>query len=194
MRVLHRGLDHKRVEWARTHDPEPETNLEIAFAEAWEEENEPRSWLNHGEGVLQDLLYDGMMFKHKVTRQEAAIAATAIQWLGTNCGRSWLETTLKKAGHRLLYPREVDNEEIMASRERKVREREAAVHAREQSVRDREFEVISRGNRVVERELEHKDNVVAWIAIMLCCNVGTFLGTFRRTGEKRRQRQINLTE
>lgn len=41
-----------------------------------------------------------------ITDRECAIAATAIQWLGTNVGLSWLIDTLKEAGYEFRQVRE----------------------------------------------------------------------------------------
>lgn len=68
---------------------------ESIFAEAWRETNNPPRYLNHGVGTLQWLLHseyvnpehawdDGLRWNGEVTQEEATVAATVIQWLGTN--------------------------------------------------------------------------------------------------------------
>lgn len=83
---------------------------EAAFAREWAQESEPRSGVNHGQGLAQNLFMrriEGSYFLdrsehvHKLTDHERRLLASAIQWLGTNCGMSFLETVLKKAGFKL---------------------------------------------------------------------------------------------
>lgn len=76
--------------------------LEAAFAKHWEEENEPESSVNHGCGLLQNLFFAGswpfQKCVHMVTRSERYVAATVIQWLGTNCGFAFLQEVLRSEG------------------------------------------------------------------------------------------------
>jgi len=64
--------------------------LENAFAIQWKEEcsREPR--INGGQGIL-DCLVQG-----EVTQRDAHVAASVIQWLGTNCGQSFLHEVDKR--------------------------------------------------------------------------------------------------
>ena len=77
--------------------------LERALAEQWEKENKPRPGINYGYGLLQDLFCTGHDFSatcvHEVSPSERYVAATAIQWLGTPCGFSFLVQCLEKAGY-----------------------------------------------------------------------------------------------
>jgi hypothetical protein len=77
--------------------------LEKAFADAWEQENQPRPGINHGGGILQDLFYNraGRPI-HEVTDSERMVAATVVQWLGTNVGFSFLTEILRKQGFRII--------------------------------------------------------------------------------------------
>lgn len=74
-------------------------DLEKAFAEHWEDENEVRPWLNQGHGLLQNLFFKGSRCCHVVNAAERYVAATVIQWLGTNCGFSFLQEVLRKCGY-----------------------------------------------------------------------------------------------
>lgn len=56
---------------------------ERSFARLWESENNPPVYLNSGIGVLAHLVPD-------MTQRDATVAATVIQWLGTNCGQAFL--------------------------------------------------------------------------------------------------------
>lgn len=126
---LHRGLHYHRVESdKRLHG----MTLEAALADAWEEENTPVRGTNHGHGVLQDLMIGywnrsrmcvlsmgfaslmpwnrGEWARFIISRRDAAITATAIQWLGTNCGRDFLRRALERAGYRMLSVQESEKE------------------------------------------------------------------------------------
>ena len=95
-RKLHHGLDRHRLEWHAS-------DLEQAFADLWEKENEEHPGRNYGFGTLQDLMVrstGGSMYNMRVpfwiTQRERVIAATVIQWLGTNCGFCFLCNALGK--------------------------------------------------------------------------------------------------
>lgn len=89
-----RGFMFERTKW---------NDLEKAFATHWEQENEVKAWLNQGHGLLQNLFFmDRGMFErcvHVVTPGERYVAATAIQWLGTNCGFAFLQEALRDCGY-----------------------------------------------------------------------------------------------
>lgn len=90
-----RGFKYERTKWERG-------DLEKAFADHWEDENEVRAWLNQGHGLLQNLFFDGEHFPrctHVVTPSERYVAATVIQWLGTNCGFAFLQECLRECGY-----------------------------------------------------------------------------------------------
>lgn len=80
------GYDTKRLNF-NTND------LENVFHTKWIEENLPCSGINGGRGVLQDLMSHHNI---EVTDRERKIVASVIQWLGTNCGKGFLETILDK--------------------------------------------------------------------------------------------------
>jgi hypothetical protein len=82
-------------------------DLEKAFADLWEEMNgEDRGHINSGQGVLQDLFMsnrNGFHYvQHMVSDSERYVAATVVQWLGTNCGFSFLIEALRKCGYRIV--------------------------------------------------------------------------------------------
>jgi hypothetical protein len=82
--------------------------LEKALADLWAEENKPRGYLNYGQGILQDLFFKPRdiwgcgVCEHEVTKSERYVAATVVQWLGTSCGRAFLEDAFKRAGWKLI--------------------------------------------------------------------------------------------
>ena len=91
---------------------------EVAFAQEWDKENDSgwNSGTNHGHGILQDLFvgcspvfpFTHKWYELKINRRERMIVATVIQWLGSNCGMSFLDCALKKAGYKIV-PIKTDN-------------------------------------------------------------------------------------
>lgn len=84
----------------------PEWNVwEQSFAAIWEKENEPCGGVNFGHGLLQDLMIGTHKYEFRwkgdfdpwLTDRERKICATLIQWLGTNCGRGFLEQVQREA-------------------------------------------------------------------------------------------------
>jgi len=107
---------NKSIHYHRTKYNDGAELLEKALAEEWEKENKPVPGINYGHGTLQDLYLSPHSKSHKpklLSDNERTAAATAIQWLGTNCGLSFLRTALKKAGYYL------DNTENTKLREEK---------------------------------------------------------------------------
>lgn len=111
--LLHRGLHYRRVE---TDKLVRGVTLESVFADLWEEENERRPGRNYGYGLLQDLMFghwdrskrcrvgrdfflDQPWVRFLIRRRDAVIAATVVQWLGSNVGFSFLEQALNRAGY-----------------------------------------------------------------------------------------------
>jgi hypothetical protein len=98
----HTGLAKDRLEAS------PEfSRMEKIFAEEWIIENQ-RHGLNHG--LLQDLLrdhthHDAPRFQgwgpQLLNNRERRIAATVIQWLGTNVGMAFLHRVNRSSGHTL---------------------------------------------------------------------------------------------
>lgn len=146
-RRRHRGpkLVHRALQFGRlVHES---SDREKAFADEWERECQRRPGINYGQGLLQDLMavpdnhapswvrerpglffMGGMRFAFKITPREATIAATVVQWFGTNCGWGFLETVVRKCGY-LLVRREDwqrDREELRAARAELARIRESA--------------------------------------------------------------------
>lgn len=109
-RVVHQGRAFARTEGDWHH-----AKLEAVFAKAWKITNHPPSFLNGGYGTLQWLLCsDGASSPTRaVTQEEATVAATVIQWLGTPCGFDWLMQTVKSGGYHVVR----DSVEQVASKE-----------------------------------------------------------------------------
>ena len=83
----------------------PGSFKEKALSEYWEESCAPKPCVNFGQGVFGDLM---ISWKQKITARDARIAASLIQWLGTNCGFCWLEQALNKANQYLINERTRD--------------------------------------------------------------------------------------
>jgi len=81
---------HRSSEYARTEHCEREK----AFADEWEVENQEIPGLNSGMGIMQHLtdVLDGSM-----TARDACVAASAIQWIGTNCGMCFLGKVIRRS-------------------------------------------------------------------------------------------------
>lgn len=104
---------HMSFEVSRLDHVAREGDTESAFADVWMAENHPelnRS-INGGLGILWDLIGFGTEREwpfgrtegpcYPVTTRDARVAATVVQWLGTNCGMSFLALALKQAGYRM---------------------------------------------------------------------------------------------
>ncbi len=71
---------------------------ERIFAERWAEENKRSPGINGGYGCLELLMASnirnmGTIFQEpieQISQRDALVAATVIQWLGTNCGACFL--------------------------------------------------------------------------------------------------------
>lgn len=81
---------------------------EKAFYLEWLKENKPAQGINFGQGILQDLFIEQSTdfpltrkYVEIITNRDRYIAATVIQWLGTNCGMSFLSEALKRFGARI---------------------------------------------------------------------------------------------
>jgi len=95
-----KGLHVKRIKY---------NPLEESLARLWAEECKPVSWLNYGMGLVQDLFVfidKSWPYRAKkvmwLTKRERMVAATCIQWLGTNCGRAFLDKALEDCGYKIV--------------------------------------------------------------------------------------------
>lgn len=116
-RLVHRGLQYRRNKY-------PSNYRERVFSEEWEKECAAVRGTNYGQGILQDLMlvpnnhapdrfkglwptFDvfgwwGVRWAFVINQRDATIAATVVQWLGTNCGFCFLEKVLRRCGYRLV--------------------------------------------------------------------------------------------
>jgi hypothetical protein len=102
-------LDHTGIHASRCEHPS--SALEKAFAEQWRNENKTFGVLDAlmraADTVDQNVfspLGDSRpyQFADGVTQRDATVAASIIQWLGSNVGRCFLEEALKRAGYQLI--------------------------------------------------------------------------------------------
>ena len=83
---------------------------EKAFHDQWIKENEPNSWVNSGQGILQDLFIESDMMNilsptkvtEVITIRDRKIVATIIQWLGSNVGFCFLQSALALCGYKIV--------------------------------------------------------------------------------------------
>ena len=98
--VLHRGARAEQL--AHEH-----SDVERVFMRLWEEENDPHR--GHRGQILPALLDDqphdltNILWTRppKVSQRDAHVAATVIQWLGSNVGHCFLVRALREAGYRV---------------------------------------------------------------------------------------------
>lgn len=88
---------------------------EKAFAELWEKENIPASFINYGYGILQDLFianrdgtfhHFGQYAKTVINKRDRYIVATVIQWLGSNVGMSFIKEALNSCGYDVIVKKD----------------------------------------------------------------------------------------
>lgn len=94
-----RGYRYERTEYG---------DLEKAFADEWEADNK------NGCGILQKLFIDNfskwVLF---ITSRDRYVAATVVQWLGSNVGFGFLHKCLRKCGYDLLAQSERKHQSAM---------------------------------------------------------------------------------
>lgn len=63
---------------------------EDVYAKRWEKENEVEPWKNYGQCLLELILSRPDKPWGDLTQRDAQVAASVIQWLGTNCGMAFI--------------------------------------------------------------------------------------------------------
>ena len=98
------GLEHVGYMSHRTIWGHPSALLERSFSHEWLRQNrEPEHFLTLLlESYFDDDGLDGRRIP--VTERDAHVAATVIQWLGTNVGLSFLTRSLQAAGYKITPP------------------------------------------------------------------------------------------
>jgi len=82
------GLEHESYRPERLkHSPE-----ESVYLERWKKENARQAAMNRGYTLLEHILCPPEReYPGRVSQRDAYVAASVIQWLGTNCGRAFLD-------------------------------------------------------------------------------------------------------
>lgn len=77
-------------------------NREKIFADSWEKQNRRKSW-NGGFTTLEHIMspHSDNSPPDPVSFETVEAVASAITWLGTNCGWSFLNETLRAAGYEI---------------------------------------------------------------------------------------------
>ena len=93
--------------WRAQRTKYPSSIREYFLASDWIKENQKRVGINFGHGILQDLFCErvGILEREKaeivINKRDRFIAATVIQWLGSNCGFAFIKEAFKKSGYEI---------------------------------------------------------------------------------------------
>lgn len=95
----HEGFHPRRLRYDG-----PGVNAERIYTDEWKKENTRQPWLNSGYTAIEHILHPeavadeqrkrgwlGSIRPERVNFRDAGVAATVIQWLGTNCGLAFIE-------------------------------------------------------------------------------------------------------
>lgn len=106
-----KGLHERRL------DPQQNNPREVAFVEQWEDQHKYSDLLGalfvvpcDKDDPLGERAFAYGFASHikqplgEVTERDRIVAATVIQWLGSNIGMGLVEEALKQAGYGLKYP------------------------------------------------------------------------------------------
>lgn len=65
---------------------------ERIYLDTWRQENQRQPWRNHGNTTIEAILNpDLQKMPPRVSPRDGKLIATFVQWLGTNCGRAFIE-------------------------------------------------------------------------------------------------------
>jgi len=105
--IVLRQNEHEQ-HYGKWHDRCKNNPREQAFFEQWMKENIPLRGINFGNGILQDIFCERditnqskIHYKEIINERDRMIVATVIQWLGTNCGMSFLRQALSRFGEKI---------------------------------------------------------------------------------------------
>lgn len=139
--ILKMGGVHKGYKFYRT--KETHSERERAFYKRWKKENKRESWINFGNGVLQDIfaktggnpfsMFNFKGWKLVINKRDQYIVATVIQWLGTNCGWCFLQEVLRDCGYEIVKTKQ------QRDKEHKEMEKRMEKIQSERLEREREF-------------------------------------------------------
>lgn len=103
--LRHAGMHGYRAEYQPHSTRDTWINAEAVFRDHWRKENDRQPGLNSGFGTLELLLNPeinegfGSGRVSPITQRDCTVAATLVQWLGTNCGQAFIcevETEIKR--------------------------------------------------------------------------------------------------
>jgi len=103
-RVHTKGASADRLE-------HPTSYREKGFVEQWERENQNtdmvRCLLNKPRGIIGVIQtpYDGLPLE-EISERDRVVAATIVQWLGSNVGWSFIEEALGRSGFQIIKTKE----------------------------------------------------------------------------------------
>lgn len=118
------GLHHHR-----TTEKVGSSERERVFAELWAEREDSRRGMGHGGGILQDLMIVGNtsagVFPNgqvvfEIDDRDRTIAATLMQWLGSNVGFGFLEEMLRRCGFYIVSADALKELQAQARKFRKI--------------------------------------------------------------------------
>ena len=69
---------------------------EEVYASEWARQNAIEPWLNHGQCLLELILSRPGKTWGDLTQRDAQVAASVVQWLGTNCGLGFIKECERK--------------------------------------------------------------------------------------------------
>lgn len=79
------------------HPDRMKNHAERLYVEHWRKQCIRQPGLNHGYGLLELVLCpEGQKWPGHVSQRDATVATTVIQWLGTNCGRCFIDEVERK--------------------------------------------------------------------------------------------------
>ena len=103
MKIRHEGLHADRLK------PGRDNPREVAFANQWSYENDGGSGGNilacllvNDHGDLTSVLSDKIERLAPFDQQSASVAATVVQWLGSNVGWCFLQESLARCGYEIV--------------------------------------------------------------------------------------------
>lgn len=91
---MHKGLHYDRIEANNIN----RNGLERAFAEGWIAEQKKWNTLTI---LLDDVREIGHSGHPEPSVRDKQVAATVVQWLGSNVGRAFVEEIFKSCGYRI---------------------------------------------------------------------------------------------
>lgn len=149
--VEHRGLHPKRLKRPFNREWGSSVNAEAFFAAAWMRENKRSPGINRGFTALEWILCpDGRPYPGPVSRRDAAVAASVVQWFGTNCGSAFLDSVQKEIAKAREQVRAVGWPRRRAHREREAAMEETPLQRRKRVLDESRARLTASAGRLPE--------------------------------------------